>query len=117
MIQSLLMFPLESELMHFCASLEAKEISFKKEKNYYSISAWNAFAAIGGHGKTQFGIQTQFYLNQSQKSFSYFVLELQEGLILILKSLMLYLAKKLKNMTKSSVLTRIQQNRLLVQKK
>ncbi len=64
---SLIMFPLQSEFTYFCQHLKSYGFS-SIEKHLVSIpikifSDLNLVCAVGGHGKVQFGIQTQYLIH------------------------------------------------------
>ncbi len=79
-MNSLLVFPLKEELEHFLNYLYKNSIFVEKNEDYYFVSSWKANLVVGGHGKVQFGIQTQFFINQFKNITQVFCLGAAGGL-------------------------------------
>ena len=63
-MKNLLVFPLQKEIDHFITYLESVSVTIIEKDDYFEIPNWNSHLVVGGHGKTQFGIQTQYFLTK-----------------------------------------------------
>ncbi len=62
----LILTPLSIEQKYLLKALETRGITLQKKTHpaHFSCDQHNLSLAIGGHGKTQFGIQTQYWISQ-----------------------------------------------------
>ena len=68
-MKSLLVFPIEKERRYFAGFLQRQKISLEyfsmaRSGNLIYAPSINAYLAVGGHGKVQFGLQSQYLLDR-----------------------------------------------------